>query len=206
MRVCKVSRVLCLVICAALSALYTPVAQAEVVWKLAPGRTSIKFSVSHFLLSRVRGKFKKYSGKIVTPSVDNFRDAKVEAAIEIKSVDTGNADRDAHLQEEVFFHASKFPQMKFKSTKVRHLGGDKYAMRGLISIRGVSKSIDMDVKFVGKKDLKNGRSLCTFKAVGELDRTEFGIHWNSFSDAGGIVVGDTVEIEISAALLEIQEA
>ena len=89
---------------------------AEHKWKLAPGKTQVKFKVSHFLLTSVTGKFKKYSGEVVTPNLDDFSGSSINAKINVGSVDTGNDDRDEHLRNDEFFNLASWPAMNFSST------------------------------------------------------------------------------------------
>ena len=179
-----------------------PSAIAEVTWELAPGRTSVEFNVKHFLLLNVHGRFKRVSGRIVTPDDGDFSKASVEANIPVKSIYTGNKDRDAHLVEEVFFHAEKYPEMKFKSTAITKTAKGKFRMDGMISIRGVTQPIEFLVEHTGDRQLANGKKCCHFKATAVLNRYDFGLRWNELTEAGSIAVDEMVEIVMDVALVQ----
>ena len=179
-----------------------PSAFADVNWEFAPGRTSVEFNVKHFLLLNVNGKFKRFSGRVVTPDDGDFSKASVEANIPVKSINTGNKDRDAHLVEEVFFHAEKYPEMKFKSTSVTKTGKGKFRMDGMISIRGVTQPIQFLVEHTGDRQLANGKKCCHFKATALLNRYDFGLRWNELTEAGSIAVDEMVEIVMNVALVQ----
>lgn len=178
-------------------------AHADVTWRVLPGRSSVKFNVKHFLLSSVQGKFKRYTGTVVTKSGHDFTDAKVEASIPVSSIYTGNRDRDSHLLQEVFFHADKFPEMKFKSTSVNKLDDDKWEMNGMLTIRGVMRPIRMVVKHTKDIQMANGKMCCVFQAVGLIDRYDYGLKWNEVTETGGIAVGQQVQIVMDIALAKV---
>jgi len=188
----------------AVTTLSTNAALAAVTWEIAPGRTSIEFKVKHFLMLNVKGKFKKFSGKVITKSGMDFEDAQVEATIPVSSVFTGNQDRDAHLLENDFFNAAKFPEMKFKSTNVVKTAKDKWKMRGTLTIRNVAQPVELEVKHIGDKKLANGKICCNFRATGSLNRYNFGLKWNEITETGGLAVSETVQIAMNVALVRQQ--
>lgn len=182
--------------------LLSSVQAEEVVWKLSPGRSNIQFKVSHFVLMEVEGKFRASEATVVTPSINDFSNAKVQATIPVKSIYTGNEDRDEHLLQDVFFNQLKFPDMQFRSTKVVKKGDGKYQMHGELSIRGVTRPIVLDVDHVAHKVKEGKKARSKFKAVGKLNRYDYGLKWNDLTEAGQMVVGEEVDIELDIALIQ----
>ncbi|MCB0324650.1 MAG: YceI family protein [Bdellovibrionales bacterium] len=175
---------------------------AEVLWKIAPGRTSIQFKVKHLLLMEVEGRFEDYDGTVITPDETDFSNAKVEATIPVKSIYTGNDDRDSHLLQDAFFHVVKFPDMTFHSTRVVRKPDGQFEMEGNLTIRGVSRPITLAVVHEGTKRSAAGKLRSSFKATGSLNRYDYGLRWNDVTEAGRMLVGDTVQIEMDVTLVE----
>lgn len=173
---------------------------AEVKWKVVPGRSSVEFKVKHFILSNIKGKFKKYEGEVVTKNLKDLTGAKVKASIPISSIYTGNKDRDNHLKTSDFFDISKHPEMKFESTSVTKVSANTYIMKGKISMRGVERPIEFKVKHLKKKFMDGGKVCCDFIATASLNRYNFGLKWNELTEAGGMVVDELVNIKLTISL------
>lgn len=180
-------------------------AWAQVTWKLAPGRTNIQFKVKHFVLMNVEGRFKNYQGTVVTSDLKDFSDAEVHASIPVRSVYTGNSDRDSHLLQKVFFYEEKYPEIHFRSKQVRKLGEDKYLMQGALTIRGVSRPIELEVTRTGFKAYDDGTVRSNFRAIGKLNRYDFGLKWNDLTETGGMVVDEMVQIVLDVGLVKQAE-
>ncbi|MCB0328453.1 MAG: YceI family protein [Bdellovibrionales bacterium] len=174
---------------------------AEMQWKISPARTSVDFAVKHLMLMEVEGKFRSPQGTVVTQSKTDFSNAKVTASIPVSTISTGNEDRDAHLLQKVFFNAEKYPTMDFRSTSVKATGKDTYEMRGMITIRGVSRPILFEVHKSKLLDLKDGKACCHFVATAKLNRYDFGLKWNDLTETGGMVVDDMVKIQLKVTML-----
>lgn len=175
-------------------------ALSEVEWKIVSSGSRIKFNVKHFVLMEVDGKFKNPKGKVITKSEDDFTGAKVEAVIPIKTVYTGNVDRDEHLKQEEFFHESKYPEMIFKSTNVTKVDENNYDMVGSLTIRGVTKPIKLAVVKKDTKTTSSGKLKSRFTARGSLDRYEYGLKWNELTEAGGMVVAKNIDIVLDVCI------
>ena len=176
-------------------------ARAETTWRVAPGRSSINFKVSHFIFFDVEGRFRRFEGKVQTSRGD-FADARIEAKIQAGSIYTGNLDRDKDLVGEEFFDASKFPKIAFKSNTVSKAPGENtYRINGDLTIKGITKPIVLTAKFEGRKILSDGSTRVDFTANGLLNRFDYGLKWNEFTEAGGAIVGEIVEINLKIALL-----
>lgn len=175
-------------------------ANAEVNWKVSSSRTNVKFKVKHFVLMEVEGRFKNPQGLVVTASESDFSNAHIEAHIPVKTISTGNIDRDTHLKQAVFFDADKFPEMMFKSKKVTQRATGEFLMSGNLTIRGVTKPVIFNVTYDGTKKAKDGNARSKFIAKGILNRYDYGLKWNELTEAGAMVVGENVEIEMDVTL------
>jgi polyisoprenoid-binding protein YceI len=160
--------------------------------------SQVGFSIRHFF-SKVPGKFKDFSGTILMDK-DAPAASSVEVAIQTASISTDNERRDAHLRSNDFFAADSFPTLTFKSTKVTPVGKDKYQVAGDLTMRGVTKSVVLDVEFLGMGPVAiGGQALGTkagFDATTTVDRHDFRINWNRTLDQGGVMLGADVEISL----------
>jgi polyisoprenoid-binding protein YceI len=164
-------------------------------WQLEPTHTQITFSVDHFGISEVSGKFNKFEGGL-TATKEDFTDGKGEVTIQVSSIDTDVADRDKHLQAEDFFDAAKFPTIKFVFTSLKKVG-DKYEVNGNLTLHGVTKPVKLVGKYKGTaKDPWGGTRAGFLRMEGAINRQDFGIK------GGGVMIGDEVRLNISAELLK----
>ena len=175
---------------------------AEATWSVAPGRSTVGFSIKHFMLMKVKGKFRKSSGTVITKSGMDFSGAKVDVSVPVSSIYTGNEDRDAHLVSADFFNTEEYPDMKFKSTKVVETGKGTYDMSGLLTIRGTALPVTFKVRHKRDTVLPNGKMCCYFTAIAKLNRYDFGLTWNELTEAGSFAVGQEVEIAMKIALIK----
>ena len=180
---------------------------ATAVWNIDPSHSAIHFSVRHMVVSKTRGRFTKFSGQIVFDPDDPAKSS-VQVTIDPASLDTADAQRDAHLRSADFFDVDKYPQATFKSTKVIDLGGDKYQVEGDLTIRGVTRPVVLEAVFEGSAKDPWGGERAGFASVTSLDRKDFGLTWNKALEAGGVLVGDKVELtlEIEAVKQAAQQA
>lgn len=167
-------------------------------WNIDPSHSAVEFSVRH-LVGKVRGQFKSFSGTIEIG--EDPLSSKVEASIDLASVDTGDEKRDAHLRSPEFFDVENNPTMSFRSTEVR-ANGDGYTVVGDLSLKGVTRSVELDLEFNGISPDPWGGLRAGYTATTELSRKEFGLEWNMALEAGGFMVGDKVKVtlEIEAVL------
>jgi polyisoprenoid-binding protein YceI len=160
------------------------------------------FQVRH-MMSKVSGKFKDFSGRI---NIDRAKPAasSVEFNIKTASVDTGDADRDKHLQTADFFDAAKNPEITFKSTKIAATKKKNvYDVTGDLTMRGVTKHVTIPVEFNGFGKDPWGNERAGFSLTTTVNRKDYGINWNKALDNGGFLVGDDVTINVN---LEAQKA
>ncbi len=173
-------------------------------WKLDPTHTEIGFQVRH-IMSKVRGKFDTFDGTLVTaPDVTASR---VEVSVDLSSINTGTADRDAHLRSADFFEVESYPSMTFVSTGVQQKSDDEFVVTGDLTIKGVSKPVELAVEFLGEGGDPWGGTRVGVEAKGEISRKEFGIDFNIPLEGDKVMIGDKIILQIVAeAVLQPAEA
>ena len=164
-------------------------------WNIDNAHSSITFSVRHMVFAKVRGRFGGFSGKLgLDPS--DMTQLRVEAEIDAASIDTGVADRDAHLRSPDFLDVESFPKLRFASSRVEKVGADRYRIHGELTIRGVTREVVLDAEYGGQATDPWGNQRTAFTASTSLDRRDFGLKWNQALEAGGVLVGERVDIEL----------
>jgi polyisoprenoid-binding protein YceI len=163
-------------------------------YNLDPNHSTVGFSVSHLVINNVHGKFKEFSGTVV---VDDKTIKEAKGTIEVKSIDTGITKRDDHLRTPDFFDAQKYPTITFVSKRAEKQG-DENVLIGDFSMHGVTKEISLPVKLSGPITDPWGGTRIGLHAKTKVSRKEFGVSYNATSKTGSAVVGDEIEIEISA--------
>ncbi|MEU5238229.1 YceI family protein [Streptomyces lydicus] len=168
-------------------------------YTIDPAHSSIGFTVRHAMVTNVRGTFGAYEGTLALDGTDPSRSA-ASLDIEIASIDTGIADRDAHLRGADFFDAENFPQMTFRSTAAERVAGDRYRITGDLTLRGVTKPLTIDLEFNGSATDVYGAQRVGFEGSAEILRSDWGLTWNAALEAGGVMVSDKVKLsfDISA--------
>jgi polyisoprenoid-binding protein YceI len=171
-------------------------------WNLDKGHSNVKFSVTHMVVAETEGYFKLFDGTMENTKPD-YSDARITFTVDVNSVNTDNERRDNHLKSDDFFNAEKFPQMKFESTSFQPAGGSKYKLTGNLTIRDVTKPVTFDVTYGGELKTSRGSTI-GFKALGTINRFDYGLKWDrAATDAGDLVVGKEVNIIVK---LELRQA
>jgi len=165
-------------------------------WKLDKAHSQVKFTVAHLVISEVTGFFRDFDVTMVADR-DDFTDARIETIVKASSIETGNERRDNHLRGDDFFNAEKFPEIKFKGTKIEKTGEDAYKIIGDLTIREVTKSVTLDTKHKGIITDSRGGFRSVFKAITTIDRFDFGVKWDRLIEGGGLVAGKDVDITLS---------
>jgi polyisoprenoid-binding protein YceI len=169
-------------------------AGAQSVWKVDKSHSNVDFTVTHLVISEVRGTFKEFDASLTSDKAD-FSDMKLNATIKTASVFTDNDRRDNHLRSNDFFNADSFPNITFKSTSVKKTGSDSYQITGDLTIRNITKSVVLETKYRGSVEAFGG-TRAAFKATTTIDRFEFGTTWDKTIETGGLVVGKEVNIAL----------
>src|SRR5919206_2391621 len=168
---------------------------AQTKWNVDPVHSSVKFNVSHLVISEVEGTFKVYNGSLLAPQPD-FNNAAVDFAVDVNSINTDNEMRDKHLKSDDFFNSEKFPKMTFKSTSFKKVAGNKYALMGNLTIRNVTKPVKFDVVYGGTVKDAYGNIKSGFKASTVINRYDYNLKYNSLTEAGGATVGKDVTLDL----------
>ncbi|HZP30080.1 MAG TPA: YceI family protein [Acidimicrobiia bacterium] len=169
-------------------------------WSVDPLHSSVSFTVRHLMVSKVRGHFTTFDADIVT-APDPLQSS-VSATVDLSSIDTGNADRDAHIRSADFFDVDAHPTLTFRSTGIRR-DGDGFAVDGELTIHGVTRPVTLALEVNGFQHASPfGDVRAGFSATTEINRKDYGISLDMPLEGGGVVVGDRVQIalEIEAIL------
>jgi polyisoprenoid-binding protein YceI len=167
-------------------------------WQLDPTHSSVEFSVKHMMMTTVRGRFKEIQATL-RGDRDHAEDAGVDATLQVASIDTGVADRDAHLRSADFFDADHFATITFRSTRIDgsapHDEGDRFRLAGELTIRGTPMEVVLDCEYSGRGKDPWGKTRAGFSFRTEIDRREWGLKWNQAIETGGVLVANKVRIE-----------
>jgi polyisoprenoid-binding protein YceI len=163
-------------------------------WVIDPAHSSIEAVARHMMVSRVRGRFESFSGRIeVAPDPT---DSTVSVTIDAKSLNTNEEKRDTHLRSEDFLAVDDHPQMRFESTRIEHVEDSSYRVFGELTIRGVTRPVELAVDYFGVSEDPWGSPRALFRATTKLDREDWGMTWNQALETGGVLVGRKVSIEL----------
>ena len=170
-------------------------------WTIDPVHTDVSFIVRHMMVSKVRGRFARVEGQIVTAA--NPLESAATATIDLASIDTGNEQRDAHLRSPDFLDVEKYPTMTYRSTGIRP-SGDGFVVDGELSLHGVTRPVQLAAEIVGFGPDAYGGTRAGFSATAEINRRDFGIDLTLPMTGGGVVVGDKVQLalEVQAVLTD----
>ena len=171
----------------------SPVNAAPQTYKIDPVHSTIGFKVRH-LVGKVTGRFGEVSG-IIRIDSDHPETSSVEASIQVRSIDTGNAKRDGHLKSADFFDAAQFPVITFKSKKVNVVDKANADVVGDLTIHGVTKEVTLHVQFLGLAKGPDGTPQTGWEATTKINRTEFGLIWNKLVE-GTAMIGEEVDINL----------
>jgi polyisoprenoid-binding protein YceI len=173
-------------------------------WDFDLVHSSINFWVRHLMVSKVHGRFGKWTG-LLEFDEEKPANSRIEVHIEAASIDTKEPPRDNHLRSADFLEAEKHPELTFKSTSVEGRDG-RFQVKGDLTIHGVSKPVVLDAEFAGRVKDPWGGERAGFSAHTSISRKDFGLVWNQALEAGGIAVGDKVEINIEVEAIKAAPA
>ncbi len=164
-------------------------------WEIDSSHSSVHFTVRHLVIAKVRGSFARWSGTVQVPDGD-FSKATVDVTIDASSIETGVADRDAHLKSADFFDAAQFPELRFVAKRVQPRSGTDIDVVGDLTIKGITREVILQVEQNGQAKDPWGNLRVAFSAKTAIDRKDFGLAWNQVLETGGLAVGERVNIEI----------
>ncbi len=165
----------------------------ETKWKVDSAHSEVGFKVKHMMITNVNGFFGSFDAEAVTQGED-FSKAQFFFSADIDSVNTGVADRDAHLKSDDFFNAAEYPKLNFKSTSVKDIGDGELTILGELSIRDVTKLVELNAEFGGIVIDPYGQTKAGLTINGKIKRSEYGLKWSAITEAGSIVVSDDIKL------------
>jgi polyisoprenoid-binding protein YceI len=178
-----------------------PTTGARTQWKLDATHTSVEFSAKHLMITTVKGRIADVEGTIEIDE-KNPKNSSVEAVLKAASIDSRTTQRDDHLRSGDFLNVEKFPEIRFRSTKIEG-GREEFKLTGDLTIRDVTKSITLDVTFEGETKDPWGGERAGFSAKGKIDRRDFGLTWNQVLEAGGVAVGNEIKINVEVEAIKV---
>ena len=171
-------------------------------WNIDPAHSAAEFKVKHMMISNVKGKFTGLTGVLSLDEADVTKSS-IEASIPVGSISTGDEQRDGHLKSADFFDVEKFPTMTFKSSKVERVSEGELAVRGDLTLHGVSKAVTFAVEGPSEpaKD-PWGNLRVGLSATAKINRKDFGLTWNSALETGGVLVGEDIAITLDVEFIK----
>src|SRR3569833_1298967 len=168
-------------------------------WVIDPMHSEVQFKVKHLVISTVTGFFKSFEGTLETENED-FSDAKINFSLDINSIDTTQTHRDEHLKGPEFLNAEQYPHIKFASTSFTKTGDDEFELKVDLTVKDVTKPVTLNVEYGGSATDFYGNTKAGFEITGKINRKEFGLTWDSVTEAGAIVVGEDFKLHINIEL------
>ncbi len=170
-------------------------------WIVDPVHSEVQFKIKHLVISTITGSFNNFQGG-ATSDLENFEGAEIHFSLDVNSIDTNQGMRDAHLKSADFFDAETYPHITFQSNYFHKVKGDLFKLSGLLTLKGITKPIELDAEFGGSEKDSEGNIRLGFEVQGRLSRQEFGLNYNKLTDAGGLVVGEDVKLIANIQLVQ----
>lgn len=178
----------------------TGLEQTTGTWVIDPSHSRVGFSAKHAMVATVRGQFTDFSGSL-TLDGSNPAASSAEVTIATASINTSSEDRDNHVRSADFLDVESHPEMTFRSTGIKHQGGDDFVMAGDLTIRGTTRPVELEAELEGLATDPFGNERIGFSGATVISRKDFGLTWNVALEAGGLLVAKTATIEIDAELV-----
>jgi polyisoprenoid-binding protein YceI len=169
-------------------------------WAVDQSHTVVEFAVRHLMIATTKGRFGEVQGT-VTLDLDNPARGALDISIAAASVDTGHADRDAHLRSADFLAAERFPAITYRSRRIEPAGDDAWQVIGDLTIRGVTREVPLAVTLGGVANDPWGNQRAAFSGSTTINRRDFGLTWNQLLETGGVLVGDEVKVALDVELI-----
>jgi polyisoprenoid-binding protein YceI len=174
----------------------------KTTWTIDPAHSEISFRVKHLMFSNVRGSFKEFDAHVYTNG-DDFNAAEIDVRINAASIDTGTAPRDQHLRSADFFDTEKFTEIHFTGNRLIATDRDRqFELYGDLTMKGIKKSIKLDVEFGALITDPWGAQKALFNIQGKINRTDWGLNYNSVLEAGGVLISEEVSIQCEVQLIK----
>ena len=169
-------------------------------WASDASHSDIGFKIKHLMITSVKGNFSKFEANATTENED-FSTASINFSADVASINTGNTDRDGHLQSPDFFDAATFPKISFKSSSMIKKDEENYTLNGDLTIRDVTKPVSLNVEYGGIVKDPYGQTKAGFTIEGKINRSDFGLSWGALTEAGGVVLSDEVKLICEVQLI-----
>lgn len=163
------------------------------VWKIDPVHSEIQFRARHMVVSTVTGHFDRFEATAETEG-DSLENANIQFTAETRSINTGVEQRNNHLRSDDFFNVEKYPKLIFQSTSFEKVKDDIYKLKGNLTIRDVTKPVELEVEYGGQIKDPYGNQRRGFTITGKMNRKEFGLKYNALIESGGAVVSDEIKL------------
>ncbi|MFW5760712.1 MAG: YceI family protein [Cyclobacteriaceae bacterium] len=173
----------------------------KTIWDVDTAHSEVTFKVRHLVIASVTGYFKKFNASIETDG-DDLENAKINFEADINSITTNNEDRDNHLKSDDFFNAAQYPKLIFVGKSLQKTGEGEYKLTGDLTIRNVTKEINLDVEGGQTAVDPYGNTKIGFEISGKINRKEYGLKWDAVTEAGNTVVSDQVKIGINIQFIK----
>jgi polyisoprenoid-binding protein YceI len=167
------------------------VAKTTTKWALDPTHSELTFKVKHMMITNVKGSFNNFSVEVER---DDIFKSSLNVSVDASSFNTNNTDRDNHLKSADFFDVESYKELTFKSTSFKQKDDDEYELKGILTIKGISKEVTLEVEFGGVNKDPWGNEKAGFSVEGRINRKDWGLNWNAALETGGVLVSEDVKI------------
>ena len=170
-------------------------------WIVDPVHSEVQFKIKPLVISTITGSFNNFEGG-ATSDLNNFENAEIHFSLDVSSIDTKVDLRDAHLRSADFFDAEQFPHITFQSNYFHKVKGDNYKLSGLLTLKGITKPIELDAEYGGAERDADRKLRIGFEVEGRISRQEFGLNYMQLTDSGGLVIGEDVKLIANIQLVK----
>ena len=169
-------------------------------YKIDPMHSEITFKVKHLMITNVTGSFQQFDATMES-NEDDFSDATISFEADVNSI-SNNEQRDGHLKGADFFAADEFPKLQFSSTSFTKKSADTYSLKGNLTIKGITKPVELTVEYGGNMTDFYGQNKAGFEITGKINRSDFGLTWSAVTEAGGVVVSEEVKLHLAVQMVK----
>lgn len=170
-------------------------------WAIDTAHSEVSFKVKHLVISTVTGYFREFEGAINSPEA-GWEGSNVSFSLSTASIDTNQADRDAHLRSDDFFNSEAYPTLNFVSTAFEKVTDHQYKVTGELTIRDITKVVSFDAHFLGEVKDPYGQHKAAFEINGLINRQDFNLRWSALTETGGLVVSDEVRFQLNVQVIK----
>lgn len=173
----------------------------KTTWAIDTMHSEVHFKIKHLVISTVTGSFKNFKGSAGFNGED-LESADINFNLDVNSIDTNQEQRDGHLKSADFFDVATYPEIQFSAGTLKKVKGDQYRLTGNLTMRGVTKPVELDAEYGGSAKDGYGNTKMGFEVTGAIHRKDFGLNWNAALEAGGLTLGDDVKLIANIQLVK----